>query len=193
MTTRSNQTITWDVENRPVTITGGASFVYDGDGNRVKKTEGGQTVLYINKYYEKNLTTGEATTYYYPGDRLVAKRTGTALQYIHEDHLTGTSVVSASTGSFVSSIKYLPFGETRSGDVPTDRKFTGQRLDGTGLYYYYGARYYDPAIGRFISAGSITPSLMNPQSLSRYSYVLNNPLRYTDPTRHRLFDLLLPR
>jgi hypothetical protein len=44
MTTRGSQTITWDVENRPLTVTGGASFVYDGDGNRVKKTEGGQTV-----------------------------------------------------------------------------------------------------------------------------------------------------
>ena len=45
---------------------------YDGDGNRISKTVGGVTTLYINKYYEKNLTTGNITTYYYLSDRLVA-------------------------------------------------------------------------------------------------------------------------
>ncbi|MFC1964914.1 hypothetical protein ACFLWG_02795 [Chloroflexota bacterium] len=56
-----NQTITWDVENRTISITSvtvNTTFVYDGDGNRVKKTENGETILlYVNKYYEKNLTT----------------------------------------------------------------------------------------------------------------------------------------
>jgi RHS repeat-associated protein len=81
------------------------------------------------------------------------------------------------------SITYLPFGETRSGSVGIDQKFTGQRLDSTGLYYY-GARYYDPAIGRFISADTIVPNSANPQSLNRYSYCLNNPLKYVDPSGH---------
>jgi RHS repeat-associated protein len=183
MTTRGAQTITWDVENRPLTVTGGASFVYDGDGNRVKKTEGGQTVLYLSRYYEKNLTTGEVTTYYYHGDKLVAKRAGTILQYIHQDHLTGSSVVSASNGAVVNTILYTPFGSTRFGDVPTDRKFTGQRLDGTGLYYY-GARYYDPTIGRFLSPDTIVLNPANPQAWNRYSYALNNPAKYNDPTGH---------
>jgi RHS repeat-associated protein len=181
MTTRGSQTLTWDMENRPVTISGGASFVYDGDGNRVKKTEGGETILYVNKYYEKNLTTSEVTTHYYLGDREVAQRKGTTLSYIHQDHLTGTSVTSDSSGASTGTIKYFPFGSTRSGSVCTAKKFTGQRLDETGLYYY-GARYYDPEIGRFISTDTIVPSPANPQALNRYSYVLNNPLKYNDPT-----------
>jgi len=49
-------------------------------------------------------------------------------------------------------MKYCPYGDTRSGSVSTDKLFTGQRLDDTRLYYY-GARYYDAEIGRFISAG----------------------------------------
>ncbi|MEE8414588.1 MAG: RHS repeat-associated core domain-containing protein, partial [Dehalococcoidales bacterium] len=69
----------------------------------------------------------------------------------------------------------------RSSSVPTDKKFTGQRLDSTGLYYY-NARYYDPVIGRFISADPIIPNPSNPQSYNRYSYVLNNPLKYVDPS-----------
>ncbi len=52
---------------------------------------------------------------------------------------------------------------------------------------YYGARYYDAGLGRFISADTIVPSAGNPQSLNRYAYVLNNPLKYTDPTGHCQF------
>jgi hypothetical protein len=48
--------------------------------------------------------------------------------------------------------------------------------------YYYGARYYDATIGRFISADTIVQSPFDPQSLNRYAYCRNNPLRYTDPT-----------
>lgn len=67
------------------------------------------------------------------------------------------------------------------GTLATDKQFTGQRLDSTGLYYY-NARYYDPDIGRFISPDTVVQSLYDPQSLNRDSYCLNNPLRYTDPT-----------
>jgi RHS repeat-associated protein len=81
---------------------------------------------------------------------------------------------------------YLTYGDCRNstGTIDTDILFTGQRLDGTGLYYY-GARYYDPTIGRFISADTIVPNPANPQSLNRYSYCLNNPLKYIDPTGHQ--------
>ena len=78
--------------------------------------------------------------------------------------------------------KYYPFGECRnSPPYPTDRLFTGQRLDETGLYYY-NARYYDPTIGRFISADTVVPNPGNPQCFNRYSYCLNNPLKYVDPS-----------
>jgi len=51
---------------------------------------------------------------------------------------------------------------------------------------HYGARYYDPVIGRFVSADTIVPDMSNPQDLNRFSYVRNNPLRYTDPTGHKV-------
>jgi RHS repeat-associated protein len=49
------------------------------------------------------------------------------------------------------SYKYSPFGDrgNSQGTIGTDKQFTGQRLDGTGLYFY-NARYYDPTIGRFV-------------------------------------------
>lgn len=84
----------------------------------------------------------------------------------------------------MASIKYTPFGATRAaiGTIETEMKFTGQRLDSGVDLYYYGARNYDANIGRFISADNLVHSLRNPQSLNRYSYVYNNPLRYSDPT-----------
>ena len=67
----------------------------------------------------------------------------------------------------------------------------GQTRDASTGLMYYGARFYDPALGRFLSPDSIVPQPGNPQSLNRYSYTLNNPLRYTDPTGHWGFDVHL--
>jgi RHS repeat-associated protein len=82
------------------------------------------------------------------------------------------------------------FGVCRnSPDLPTDKLFTGQRLDGTGLYYY-NARYYDPTIGRFISADTVVQSIFNPQCLNRYFYCSNNPLKYIDSDGHGFWGSL---
>ncbi len=63
---------------------------------------------------------------------------------------------------------------------------TGQRVEtGTGLYDY-GARWYDPAIGRFLAPDSVIPNVGSSQSLNRYAYVNGNPLKYTDPSGHWL-------
>jgi len=108
-------------------------------------------------------------------------RTAAGVTYVHTDHLGSTSVTS---GAQSGNIRYFPYGATRSGAVATAYKFTGQRLDDSTGLYYYGARYYDAALGRFIQADSIVPNPGNPQALNRYSYVYNNPLRYVDPTGH---------
>jgi RHS repeat-associated protein len=79
---------------------------------------------------------------------------------------------------------YDPYGAVHyGGALPTDFTFTGQRAEGFGLYDYR-ARWYDPALGRFVSADTVVPEPGNPQALNRYAYVTNNPLRYTDPSGH---------
>ena len=64
--------------------------------------------------------------------------------------------------------------------------FTGQRSEeaSLGSLYDYGARFYSPVLGRFISPDSIVPRPGDPQSLNRYAYTLNNPLKYRDPSGH---------
>jgi|WetSurMetagenome_2_1015567.scaffolds.fasta_scaffold703209_2 YD repeat-containing protein len=69
MITRGNQALAWDIENRLLSVSDNgttAQYVYDGNGVRVKKTEGGETVVYVNQYYEVNTTTSNATSSYYP-------------------------------------------------------------------------------------------------------------------------------
>jgi RHS repeat-associated protein len=86
----------------------------------------------------------------------------------------------------VAEIRYYPWGTERYtyGTTPTSYHFTGQRLEsGIGLYYY-GARWYDPAAGRFIQADSIIPLQQGVQGWDRYAYANNNPLNYTDDSGH---------
>jgi len=71
--------------------------------------------------------------------------------------------------------------------MQTDKLFTGQRDTGLGIYYF-NARFYSPKLGRFLSADTVVSSYANPQDLNRFSYVLNNPLRYIDPTGHNWED-----
>jgi RHS repeat-associated protein len=70
----------------------------------------------------------------------------------------------------------------------TDRTFTGQRdITGTGLMDY-NFRMYSPLLGRFTQPDTIIPDAANPQSWNRFSYVINNPIGYNDPTGHCYTD-----
>jgi RHS repeat-associated protein len=129
--------------------------------------------------------------YYYAGSTLVAMRKGSStLNYMLGDHLGSTAITTNSSGGKVAEIRYYPWGTERYtyGTTPTTYHFTEQRLEsGIGLYYY-GARWYDPAVGRFIQADNLIPDQGNSQSWDRYSYTLNNPLKYSDPSGYHYCD-----
>ncbi len=189
MITRNGSTIAYDYDNRPSSITTGSvttSFVYDYKGARVKKTTDSpqSTTVYIGNLYE--CKDGVCTKHIFAGGRRIASKSGTNTWYYHSDHLGGLNVVTDSSGTPVQNAAYYPFGETRSssGSINLPYKFTGQENDPESGLYYYGARYYDPVIGRFISPDSIVQAPGDPQTLNRYAYCRNNPLIYTDPTGH---------
>jgi RHS repeat-associated protein len=123
----------------------------------------------------------EVTKYYYAGAQRVAMRKNGAVAYLHGDHLGSTSLATDAIGDEVpdSRVLYYPYGEVRYGDLedlPTDFGFTGQRVEESlGGLMDYNARYYDPALGRFVSADTIVPNSGNPQNFNRFTYVLNNP------------------
>ncbi len=110
---------------------------------------------------------------------------GYKIIFHHSDHLSGASIDTDEQGNVIEAVDYYPFGNIRIDERTTsykdNYKFTGQELDENGIYYY-DARYYNALIGRFLSQDPYLGDITNPQSLNRYSYVLNNPLKYTDPT-----------
>ncbi|CAI4032688.1 hypothetical protein DNFV4_03118 [Nitrospira tepida] len=156
----------------------------------MKKIAGTTTTRYIGKLYECDNTS--CTRFIFAGNTriaTVAVNTG-AIHYWHQDHLGSSSVITDNTGALVQRLAYYPYGATRTNqssanptvDVPY--KYTGKELDSTTGLYYYEARYYDPTLGRFISADTIVPNPRDPQDLNRYTYAGNNPFKYTDPTGH---------
>ena len=189
-------TLAYDVENHVTSITSSgvnATYVYDGDGKRVKATVGGVTTVYIGNYYERDNGT-TVRKYYYAGAVRVAMRVGGNTFYLLNDHpstmlrtsLTSTAITTNSSDVRLTELRYFAYGRTRydAGSQMTIYRYTGQRVEtGTGLYDY-GARWYDPLIGRFLAADSIVPNPGDSQALNRYMYVLGNPLKYSDPTGH---------
>jgi hypothetical protein len=86
-----------------------ASFVYDGDGNRVKSTINGTTTTFIGQHYE--VTGSTVTKYYYAGSQRVAMRTGSTLYYLLGDHLGSTSITTNTSGALVAELRYKPWGD----------------------------------------------------------------------------------
>ena len=126
------------------------------------------------------------TKYYYAAGQRMAVRVGGVVYWLQGDHLGSASLTTDASGNRVGELRYTPYGDTRYaiGAFPTDRRYTGQREEVELGLYDYGARYYDPLLARFISADTVVPQPGNPQSLNRFSYVLGNPLKYTDPSGH---------
>jgi RHS repeat-associated protein len=154
-------------------------------------------VKYYVGSYEKAINSGgnpvatlKEHDYIYSPESLAAIVTksmiGTySLNYVHTDHLGSPRVITNSGKTIISRYRYDAWGTRTlvSGTNITTRGFTGhEHLDDYFGLINMNARLYDPALGRFIS---LDPYVQIPdftQSFNRYSYVLNNPLVYTDPS-----------
>lgn len=189
------------------------SYAYDGDGRRVKKTVGTMVTTFVYDACGElaaeyggpaNPLTG--TTYmtadHLGSTRLVTTALGTAVKcydYLPFGEEIGIGTAGRTSGCFGSGSYPVSGGASNT-------EFTSKERDAeTGLDFFQ-ARYYSSAQGRFTSpdewAGGIvdaysggqvgTPGplpyadITDPQTINKYAYVRNNPMRYTDPTGHEI-------
>jgi len=115
------------------------------------------------------------------------------MYYVHTDHLGSLNVLTNASGAIVQETSYDAWGNRRDPatlqnyatppiNLITDRGFTGhEHLDAFKLINMNG-RIYDPALGRFLSPDNYVQSADFTQSYNRYSYCMNNPLMFTDPS-----------
>jgi RHS repeat-associated protein len=164
------------------TATGFRVYIRDWSNSVLTPTQAQSNNWHVNWLAVTGSTT-IVRKYYYAGNQRVAMRENGALRWLLGDHL-GSTAYTVNGATEAGEVRYRAFGATRyaSGITPTTYRYTGQREEaGLGLYYY-GARWYDPSLGRFVQADTLVPGPGDPQAYDRYAYVLNNPLKYHDPS-----------
>ncbi|MDP9314519.1 MAG: hypothetical protein M3R24_27185, partial [Chloroflexota bacterium] len=144
-----------------VTASATEHYTYDADGERLTRTRNGETTLYVSGLWEEEIPSGTMRYQFALQGQVIGQRTvsstSNTMLYLHNDHLGSVSMATDGSGTMVSQQDFTPWGEVRRGGMPqTSLNYTGQKRDDTGLLYYH-ARYYDPALSRFISADSIVP------------------------------------
>jgi RHS repeat-associated protein len=181
----SGLTYLFDAENR-ITSAAGVSYSYDGNGLRVKKSNG---TLYWRSIFgdaiaESDLSGNITSEYvFFAGRRIARTDSGGNVFYYFADPLGTTRTITQSSGTVCCDADFSPYGQemVHTNTCPQNYKFTGYERDPeTGLDYAI-FRYYSPHLGRFMSVDPLPGDVQNPQSFNRYAYVLNNPVGFVDP------------
>jgi len=123
--------------------------------------------------------------YIYRGSQMLAAEVPGNTLHFHLDHLGTPRVITGNGGARIAAHTYYPFGRelTSAAQDNEAKKFTGHERDAVNLDYMH-ARSYLPWTGRFLSVDPLINRrvVAMPQGWNRYSYALNNPMRFTDPT-----------
>jgi RHS repeat-associated protein len=185
-------TYAYDAENR-LSSTAGYTYSYDADGVRMEKAAGTSGTMYwpgsSGEYLAETDLTGTINEeyIYFNGQRLarVDRPSGTA-HYYFSDKLGSASVIAGSLGTVQAEYFYYPYGsmQSSSGSDSNRYKYTGKERDSESGLDNFGKRYHASSLGRFMTPDPLLNSgrPSNPQTWNRYSYALNNPLKFADPT-----------
>ncbi len=167
-----------NVKNDGTTI---ADYAYTDARQRLSKSVGTSTKYYINNYVEYD---GDYANHVFAGAHRVLTSDTDGIHYTHKDHLQSTSLTTDSSGIVEEAVDYKTFGSERdrSGTHESAYTFTDQEFDSVTALHYMNARYYDADLKRFTSVDAWGGELGNPQTMNKYSYVMNNPIKYNDPS-----------
>ncbi|MCX6130089.1 MAG: hypothetical protein NTX25_13620, partial [Proteobacteria bacterium] len=205
VTSAGDRTLSYDANNLPVEMRQGNNSVrYSyGLGRSVlakdEMIEGERTLTrFVGEEFETVEAAGSTKQRSYVGDFLVIETEGSEYRenYLYKDYLGSTLAAADQNAAIVERMDYDPFGQRRNVDdlswleagsfkaKTTSRGFTGHdQIDSMNLVHMKG-RVYDPTIGLFLTPDPYIQDPTMAQNLNRYSYVVNNPLRYNDPTGH---------
>jgi RHS repeat-associated protein len=167
-------------------------YVYDGAGRRLQRTNGIETTRYaldiggaLTQVLAESDGAGNPKAYYVYGLGLISRIASTGeARYYHYDPIGSTVALTDLNGQTTDRYAYDPFGVPLASDGVTSNPFRyvgqhGLMHEGNGLYYVR-ARYYDPALGRFINKDPFPGDVGDGQGLHRYTYGVNNPVRFVD-------------
>jgi RHS repeat-associated protein len=113
---------------------------------------------------------------------------GSAISFLHRDHLATVKMVTKMAGAVTERTGYAVFGEPKP-PRSLPKGFIGERTDVETGMLYLNARYYDPALGRFVSPDDWDPTLAG-VGTNRYAYAGNDPVNERDPNGHTFGDFL---
>ncbi len=207
-TSGPGRTIAYTSFSKPATITLGKqqySLAYDAFQNRVlKRYPNGDFKVTIAGLYELRVQSGQPTEVFYipAAERVVAQveRAGPIdrVTYMHDDSLSSLESITDESGDLVEHRKYEPYGELRdpsdvrvapsSINTSVTRGYTDHEHDFESQLINMGGRLYDPTLAHFLTADPVVKVPTSSKSLNRYSYVFDNPLRFTDPTGYQTQD-----
>jgi RHS repeat-associated protein len=159
----------------------------------LQQVAGGVTTRYVldlNHDLAQVLSEG-SNTYLYGLGRIGQQNT-VGWQYYHGDALGSVRQLSGIAGGITLARSYEPFGNllNSEGKEITPYAFTGEWSEPTGLIYLR-ARYYDPATGRFLTKDPVRGFINHSGTLNPYTYAVNNPLRFIDPSGEFPFLLFI--
>ncbi len=185
----------YDAENRLTNFNSGtAVFVYDGDGNRVRKTVGGVTTYYLvddrnpsgyAQVLEEFTSFGSAPTLFTYGLDLISQRqTNGTTSFYGYDGNENTRFLTATNATISDTYVYDAFGIqlASTGSTPNNYKYTGEQHDPNLGFVYLRARYLNPNTGRFWNRDTFQGRIEDPASLHKYLYCKGNPVNLTDPS-----------
>ena len=164
-------------------------YTYDSMGNRTQEVEGVVTTNYTYSNMMRLLSKtegGVSTSFGYDRNGNLTSKTEGNSSYAYVWDYDNRLKEVRQNGNLLFSYTYDPNGRRvrslNSGTGTEKYTFTGQFIEAEIGLYYFGARWYDASLGRFISEDPIKGSMTSSQSQNPYVYCMNNPLRYVDPT-----------
>ena len=172
-------------------VTRNVGYQYNAQGVRVGKVVDGVETRYLidelqpySQVVEEYDAAGNARGSYVYGYDLIGKLQGNQASFYHVDGLGSTRLLTNGLGAVTDTYSYDAFGNSivSTGGSNNPYLFAGQQRDAETGLDYLRARYYDPFVGRFVSADAYEGSLNDPLSLHDYLYAHANPVVNTDPS-----------